>query len=71
MSAADRVCVKRSRSKCGSGASTASIDYRLDAGRLQEVDEVPDRTVAMADRLDHAPIKRSPALHVKQTTVPR
>jgi hypothetical protein len=27
--------------------------------------------VGMADRLDHAPIKRSPAPHVKQTTVPR
>ena len=35
----------------------AHIDHRLDAARLQEVDEAADRMVGMTDRFDHAPIK--------------
>ena len=58
----------REAARVGRGAH---IDHRLDAARLQEVDEALDRMVGMADRLDHAAIKRSPALGVKQMTVSR
>ena len=41
----------REAARVGHGAH---IDHRLDASRLQQVDEAPDRMVGMADRLDHA-----------------
>jgi hypothetical protein len=58
----------REAARVGRGAH---VDHRLDAARLQQVDEAPDRMVGMADRLDHRVIKRSGTPSVKSVTVPR